>query len=184
MMPNNYTEEVWKDFSDTVSVSSFGRVKSKARFVQCSNRRVPISERIYKPAIDKKGYLRVAFLHNGKHTTFKVHRLVAMLFVDNTESKPQVNHKDGKKDNNHFQNLEWCNNSENVQHAYDTGLAKPKHSFENHRFSFTKESLVELVELKRNGAKVIDLAKRFNVHRKTITRVYNQYVNSPYFETI
>lgn len=184
MIQNNQTIEIWKDFSDSVAVSSLGRVKSKARIVKCSNRNVSVSERIYKPAIDKKGYFRVAFLHNGKHRTFKVHRLVAFLFVENKELKPQVNHKDGDKRNNHFLNLEWCNNSENVQHAYDTGLAKPKHSFENHRFSFTKESLNELLELKNNGAKVIDLAKRFKVHRKTITRVYNRYVNSPYCKAI
>lgn len=68
-------------------------------------------------------------IERGKPKCFLVHRLVARYFVNNPANKPQVNHKDGNKLNNHFTNLEWATQSENMQHCYDTGLKqyKPLH---------------------------------------------------------
>lgn len=61
-----------------------------------------------------------------KPKTMFIHRLVAETYIKNTENKPQINHKDGNKLNNHFTNLEWVTQSENVKHAYNIGLNKPK----------------------------------------------------------
>ena len=55
-----------------------------------------------------------------------IHRLVAETFIPNPEGKPQVNHIDGNRKNNAADNLEWTTCTENSQHAYNTGLAKPK----------------------------------------------------------
>ena len=54
-----------------------------------------------------------------------VHRLVANAFIPNPENKRCINHKDGNKKNNNINNLEWVSYSENMKHAYRTGLAIP-----------------------------------------------------------
>ncbi len=78
--------------------------------------------KLLKTRKDRAGYETVRLTKNGKTSTFYVHRLIAQLFIPNEFNKLEVNHKNGKKENNWFENLEWVTHSENVQHAYDTGL--------------------------------------------------------------
>lgn len=81
--------------------------------------------RAMKPNVNSKtGYCHLHLWKNGKPHTKMVHRLVAEYFVLNPDFKREVNHKDGNKQNNSAQNLEWVSRSENVSHAYRTGLAK------------------------------------------------------------
>ena len=77
----------------------------------------------YLPSKDRKGYLRVRIPYpkaeskDGRYT-FKVHRLVAMLYVDGYSDELQVNHKNGVKTDNRADNLEMVTNSENALHAW------------------------------------------------------------------
>ena len=72
--------------------------------------------------------IRVTDIDTGKRRYLRVHRLVAKYFVYNPKPNEYdiVNHIDGNKINNNYTNLEWCNISENTQHAYDMGLVKDR----------------------------------------------------------
>lgn len=51
-----------------------------------------------------------------------IHRLLAITYLSNTENFRYINHKDGNKLNNALENIEWCTQSDNMKHAYATGL--------------------------------------------------------------
>lgn len=109
-------QEVWKDvngYEGLYQVSNLGRIRS---FIKCNAH--PNTPRIMKLQLNRKGYVKCHFFDK----LVSVHRLVAESFINNPDNKPQVNHKDGNKSNNHFSNLEWVTNSENQIHANANGL--------------------------------------------------------------
>ena len=111
-------QEQWKPIEGTdggYEVSNLGRVMSKMQ-------RNP---RIMPQTIQRSGYRYVTLHVNNKPTCRRVHRLVAQAFLPNPEGLKEVNHKDGNKDNNRADNLEWCTRSHNVKHSFDTGLKHP-----------------------------------------------------------
>lgn len=74
------------------------------------------SMHLLKQHLNNKGYFMVNLWRNNKGHWRTIHRLVAMAFVPCQSNKPQVNHKDGDKQNNKSDNLEWCTQSENQLH--------------------------------------------------------------------
>ena len=118
---------IWKDipeYEGLYQVSNFGEVKSLPKIRNIFNTYYFSKEKILKHALNDSGYKIVVLAKNKKAKTLRVHRLVALAFIDNFENKPQVNHKDGNKLNNNVNNLEWCTNGENEKHAYKLGLKK------------------------------------------------------------
>ena len=99
-----------KGYQGLYEISNYGNVKSIARNTSKGG--------ILKPN-KTLGGLTVRLTKSGKNKQFRVHRLVAETFIPNPENKPQVNHIDGNRWNNHFLNLEWNTNSENNKHAHD-----------------------------------------------------------------
>ena len=77
---------------------------------------------ILTPYLNTNGYLTYTFCQNGVKKTFRLHRLVALYFIDNPNNLPYVNHKDGDKTNNKVENLEWCTAKENDTHARSSRL--------------------------------------------------------------
>lgn len=71
---------------------------------------------------EEQGYKTVGLHINKKIKRFRVHRLVALMYIENPENKPYVNHKDGNRSNNCVDNLEWVTPQENTLHAVKTGL--------------------------------------------------------------
>jgi hypothetical protein len=78
-----------------------------------------------------KRFLKTRINHNGytcvklNYKQIRLHRIIALLFIDNPLNKKCVNHINGIKSDNYVSNLEWCTHSENNKHAYRIGLKKP-----------------------------------------------------------
>lgn len=107
--------EVWLDvsgFEGLYMVSNCGRV------MRCDLKR----ERILKPTITTKGYLRVMLCNKELKNGFMVHRLVGLAFLQGFADGLQINHINGVKADNLASNLEWVTPSQNIQHAFDNGL--------------------------------------------------------------
>ena len=103
-----YEDEIWKQIEDLpYEVSNYGRFKSHV----CDRDH---KTKIIKGAISKNGYIVVSIC--GKRVY--LHRLVAYYFVEGYRDGLFVNHKDLNKTNNHWTNLEWVTNRENVIHAW------------------------------------------------------------------
>ena len=77
--------------------------------------RVKKGNRILSVQKHHRGHLRVSLrLPDGSYKLERVHRLVALAFIDNPNNYPLVNHIDGDMENNSVENLEWCDASHNV----------------------------------------------------------------------
>ena len=113
----------WKDivgYENEYQINQFGEIRTLKDSPKLKKYDV------LKPQISKRnGYVYQMLYKNGKEKLLRVHRLVAMAFLPNPNNLPQVNHKDGNKQNNSVDNLEWCEQSDNMKHAYKNGLQIP-----------------------------------------------------------
>lgn len=99
-------QEEWKQIKENPNyfISNLGRFKS--------------NNKILKLNLNARGYLYCNISTNCKVTKVKIHRLVAIYFVDNPYTKDTVNHIDGNKLDNNYLNLEWLSRKENIQYYH------------------------------------------------------------------
>ena len=113
-MQSQISFEQWRavaDYENLYEVSDQGRVRH-TRF-----------NRLITPTLRPNGYLRVSLSRKHQARSHAVHRLVAIAFLGLPPSAlHQINHRDGDKRHNSPFNLEWVTPSENMVHAYTTGL--------------------------------------------------------------
>lgn len=121
------------------------------------------------------GYTTVDFSGIG---TFAAHRVVAQAFIPNPENKPEVNHKDGHKGENRVDNLEWATPSENIQHAFRTGLIVARSGQEHHRTALTEQQIAICSEMRIDGKTFKEIAEIHGVDRKTVSRHVNLHRRS------
>lgn len=110
------TEEIWKDiagFEGSYQINKKGEVRSLKKGFE---------GKIIKYRKMRDGYYYYRLRKDEKNWLIAMHRLIAMTFIPNPDSLPQVNHKDENKLNNEITNLEWCSRKYNIN--YGTGHAR------------------------------------------------------------
>jgi transposase len=160
-MENN--TEIWKVIDGTYYlISSHGNVKST-----CYG-----DERAIKLGLNGGGYLYFTLFRNGIGLPRMVHRIVAQVFVENLENKPEVNHINGNKLDNVYTNLEWVTRLENVQHACRTGLVKLGDDRND-----TKLKEVDVIAIKQLFVEYKlsneEIGTMYGVSRSTISQIRN-----------
>ena len=109
---------------------------------------------------------------NGQRVMRSVHRLVAEAFIGPCPEGLEVNHKNGQKQDNRPENLEYVTTAENLSHARTTGLIDNR-GCRNH---FAKLTEVQVREIRRQfdlfDFHAESLAEQYNVDAATIRRIW------------
>lgn len=126
--------------------------------------------------INSAGYVGVHLSRPGKRMSAKVHRLVAIAFIPNPNNLPEVNHKDGKRDNPSVENLEWVTQSENRLHAARVlGTVRPPR---NNKMSFEiAEEIRSRYVPKIFGCRRI--AALYKINKKTVMGIVHGHYYPP-----
>ena len=181
-------DEIWKNidgYEDSYMISNYGRVKSLERIVICKNH----SAKKYKEKIMKEryhnGYAIINLWKNGQMKRYYIHRLVAAHFVENPKEYNIVNHIDGNKTNNYYENLEWCTAKHNIQHAIDNNLLTInidgilQKNIENRKkvVAIKNNRIVYKANYSKEMAKIIKEKEHLNTSIETLARGIRRFAN-------
>lgn len=141
---------------------------------------------IMKQHSSKDGYKNIGLILNGKTSDHRVHRIVASAFVPNPDNKPFINHKDGNKSNNNYDNLEWCTQKENVKHSINVlkkwsssekqSLAAQKLGIQRRKLSIEEAREIRRLYAEENIS-CLKLSKMFGLSKPCVLRIihYESY---------
>ena len=172
-------KERWKDikgYEGIYQVSDHGRIKALARtWDQPRGRGIQKHETMFLKINLAGRYPLIHLCKAGVIKNYLIHRLVLNAFVG--ESNLQCNHKNGIRHDNRLKNLEWVSQSENMKHAYKTGLEIHKVGEAWHSHILT-ESQVKRIKFISQHARPErgywkKLAKALNVAPRTIRDIVN-----------
>ena len=127
------------------------------------------------PYIGSDGYLQVVRRDENKHPYhIRVHVLFAHLFIPNPNNYKYVNHIDSNKLNNSLENLEWCTNSYNVKHGWDSG--NRTHKNKTHIAVYKDDILIGTY------SSIRECGKELHLDRHKIARILKGELPENYWE--
>jgi HNH endonuclease/NUMOD4 motif len=126
-----------------------------------------LSAKYLKTPLTGAGYPQVYFGGGGFLVSRVVHRLIAETFIPNPLNYPQINHKNGIKTDNRVENLEWCTNQYNRDHA----VANKLHAY-GERSGQAKLTTNEVMEIRaRLNTVISQLSEEFDISEKNIRSI-------------
>lgn len=158
--------EIWKDIPN---YEGLYKISNQGNIISCRN------NQFLKPIIDNYGYCRVALYKNKQKTVYKIHKLVAITFIENPNNYPIINHKDENRTNNCVENLEWCtykyNNEYNNRHKKYTYKTAEKLGHTIYQYDIN-HNLINIFP------SIIELSRQLNLPRTSVCRHLNNH--TPY----
>lgn len=173
-------KEIWKTIPSfpLYEASTLGQVRSKEREVNNqpngnSKRVIPV--KVHSPKVKSNGYLEVSLAYAPQKSRSRyVHRLVAETFITNPENKKYINHKDGDKNNNCIDNLEWCTASENLIHSFRV-LGRTSNPPKGEKHSGAKVNKADVVYIRflreKRNYQLKEIAEMMDVHPSSVGKI-------------
>lgn len=148
-----------KRFRDTeYLVSEDGRVWSEK------------TQKFLSPSKERGGYLKVTISNKGKSFPFRLHRIVAEVFIENPNNYSQVNHIDNDVTDNNVNNLEWCSPLMNSQHT--SRQKRQAIGIKSGRHKLNKQQILEIKELiATNELTNLKIAKLYNISESYVSAI-------------
>lgn len=123
-------------------------------------------------AVRSDGYAQVMVRIDGKPKFFFAHRIIAAAYCEGYAPELQVNHKNGIKTDNRAANLEWVTPKKNIGHAIENGLMDTRGEAHG-RSKIKDDDVIEIVAMRRAGAKVREVAARFKIAESRVSAIAN-----------
>ena len=170
--------EVWKDvsgFEGYYQVSNLGNVRSCDRVVTCGrNGYRKLKGKDLSCTINSVGYCVVLLQKDGvQKESWRVHRLVAIHFLEKPEGKDVINHIDHNRANNCVNNLEWCTNKENTAHMHAAGRNYSAFGKDNASTRLSDDDVRTIRELACTTSHR-KIAKMYNVSPQHVDRIVSR----------
>ncbi|MFH2082097.1 MAG: HNH endonuclease [Pseudomonadota bacterium] len=118
---------------------------------------------------DKDGYMLISLTGIG---ICRRSRVVGIIRLGAPEPSQQINHKNGVKDDDRPENLEWVTAKQNIRHAVDTGLRVAAFGEKHHAARLSEAQVAEIATLLSEGAlSVRRIAEQFGVREGAINGI-------------
>ncbi len=124
--------------------------------------------------ITTKGYYCISVHINKKRYGAMAHRLIWQMKYGNIPDGYEINHKNGVKTDNRIKNLEAVTPSRNKEHAIkELGVFFGARGERSGMSKLKDKDVIEIRILRKQGEKVIDIAKKYNLSISTISTALN-----------
>ena len=153
-----------KEWRDIPGWEGIYRVSNEGEVMRLAGSPYCRVDRILKNIKSSSGYLYINFTNTGEYRHMWIHRLVALAFLEPKPTpKHEINHINGIKTDNRPENFEWVTRSQNIKHAFDTGLHPISEGINASNAKLTEEDLARIVTMTEEGAKPKEIAAQLRI---------------------